>query len=351
MGDHLAGTLLMGALLVLVVVPISQPAHASSVSQSPSEALKIDLYLTSISQVHTESESYLAARLSIDFTLEGNEPPAAIVISRTNMSSVQGGADLLVLQGSTWVKEADDLWKPSLMLNGPFELPGNYAILPVNDVNNWPNEILAGDFGIGFSSESINGTTPHLNITLNSENTNPQNHAYYYMRTLDVENVSFNLPNQPSIPGSIEEMLLSHNGTQVQSFGYLQTLRQWYPFLNASMIVLDAIIWLRFLLWVALPHGSSRWKIRRSRVYSVVSSIYNVLDRLRFSAMEFAVLLVTFLVFIPIFQLSIGTYVPPWVTFVNGMLSSLFLNFFVLLLLKVPLIPLERATRTGLFQR
>lgn len=163
-----------GSLLLLSTTP-SSLAQQNQSPTLPMNRVKVSLSPMSVTAQVQNGKTTLALGMAIDITYESADPPNAIYISDSNVSSSTNYSPSLgIIFGAPWIQIFNGLWKPSLVQNGPYLLPDSYLLSPSPSLNAWPKENLSAFIDVGVSTKSVSNESTVYSVTLLTSNPIPR---------------------------------------------------------------------------------------------------------------------------------------------------------------------------------
>jgi hypothetical protein len=312
--------------------------YGANAESSTPAYLQIDLTVTKLSEVFQSNHSVsFELGMSIDITYFGSMPPRWVVLSENTipkgnltMSGVIKSVQVVQFGNASWTRIGTDTWKPSYMITQPFQLEKPYLLTPPGDLNAWPTENFSFFLVAGASTDALNGSVYKAPSTLNIVNSHAQEQDvwYYSAEPTVVGNYTINAPSEKF---GVQEFYfdISHSGTVVEGLSHVKILESSYLFLIGFLVLLTLLkavgISLRRFVKPPIRLASSR-----ANFFARVSKKYK--------STTLAQLIVTVLLFVPFYELSVKPFVPPWVTFFDSMMSSLFFWFILLLFVALILV-------------
>jgi hypothetical protein len=336
------------AFLAIVTVGLTVftqvPVLASSTDSLPT-GLRIDLDPNGVSQVFTSpGQWHLETTMKMDITYQGTDPPRWVSISEENVPanpslSWVNHTIISSFGNRTWTQVSTYTWKPGAFLSGPFQINGHYNSTIIGVPDDWPDDRISFIFAIAISTKTISNQTFRGPVNFNPSSTFASDARYYApdgQQTLQSFSTQiFGTPAQ----GYKVQLFLGHEGTTAQYMEHAKIL-------NVVYIPLIALFGFVIVMKTVGLISLDSMRIRLAITYH--RRVHRLLKR--FSAVKYsdlAVLVTTILVFLPIYELNVQQFVPPWVDYFKTMMTSLFFWFLLYLLVCIPAMLLERQLGTS----
>lgn len=323
--------------LAILAIPVI-PAIANSIPT----LLRIDLDPSGVSQVFTSpGQWHLETTMKMDVTYQGMDPPRWVSISEVNVPASPSldwvnHTIISSFGNNTWTQVSTYTWKPAAFQVGPFQLNGHYNTSIIGVPNDWPDDRIYFIFAIAVSTRTISNQTYAGPVNFNPSSIFASSANYYAPVDHEVlQGFSTQIFGTPA-QGYKVKLFLGHEGTTAQYMEHAKTLNVVYVPL---IVLFGFVIAMKSIGLSLLTLDSARIRFilkRHRRVYWLLG---------RFSSVKYAdlsVLVTTILVFLPVYELSVQQFVPPWVDYFKTMMTSLFSWFLLFLLICIPALLIER---------